>query len=695
MESTDSFKLTPKQKKKNRQRTNANFKRHPIKSFHVGGPIDAAEHYAINRSDVCDDIAQKLEAESYILLHAHRQAGKTSLIAPIVSLLLDRGFLPISVSLQGINEASFWESLYARMHAVCSAKINTPFSTSDSFLKAFETPNFDSRVIIVMDEFDMILSLSSKRNEILSTFRMLKTVNACDASKPYAISGILGIGVFHITELALPENTNTSSSFNISQCIRLEQPVLADVRMMFDEYGAQLSKDMREYCDDIYGRTHGHPGFTSLLGRILDEWVHRNGLNSITIGGWVAHMCGSLVYGELAQSSVVECVKASLLRVGKHVELAREITRTLLSGESISDPSSLSVDHFKAVNYMETEGIIVRVNTGSEQTIRFAAPLLRLALYSTFVTHIRTIPEGISLSITLIGSHTRELHMLNTLIQCLPFLDRNLLFQETSVGKDGIPFEFAYHFQLYGILLQMAVKINWRVTSEARSACSGCRKRMSIFVSNNGGRYGYELVANSSRNELWEHYNDQAIVYKKALNLSNVFVVNFISELPEDRPDWWHIESDPHVSVMHVYIPRPEKGNEIFVFHSMDKKEIVRISAAINRPQSTVLPHLETQLSLTTTPMGKPRTDWLMKMSPEKYETAWSILQDEKYILDGEYKSMIKLHNDLGIYCADDLMDVGLEIISRSMLTKLKLAPRNRLFRLLDMTVTVNDKAAS
>mmetsp|Transcript_25955 Transcript_25955/g.38439 ORF Transcript_25955/g.38439 Transcript_25955/m.38439 type:complete len:687 (-) Transcript_25955:43-2103(-) len=649
MESTDSFKLTPKQKKKNRQRTNANFKRHPIKSFHVGGPIDAAEHYAINRSDVCDDIAQKLEAESYILLHAHRQAGKTSLIAPIVSLLLDRGFLPISVSLQGINEASFWESLYARMHAVCSAKINTPFSTSDSFLKAFETPNFDSRVIIVMDEFDMILSLSSKRNEILSTFRMLKTVNACDASKPYAISGILGIGVFHITELALPENTNTSSSFNIAQCIRLEQPVLADVRMMFDEYGAQLSKDMREYCDDIYGRTHGHPGFTSLLGRILNEWVQRNGLNSITIGGWVAHICGSLVYGEVAQSSVVECVKASLLRVGKHVELAREITRTLLSGESISDPSSLSVDHFKAVNYMETEGIIVRVNTGSEQTIRFAAPLLRLALYSTFVTHICSIPTGVSLSITLLGSHTRELHMLNTLMQCVPFFDRKSLFHETSLRKDGTPFEFAYHFQLYGILLQMAVKINWRVTSEARNACAGFRKRMDIFVSNNGSRYGYELVANSSRDRLVAHYNDQAVVYRTALNLSKVFVVNFISELPEDRPDWWHIENDPLVSVVHVYIPRPEKGNDIFIFHSKDKKEIISISADNAQSQSTVLDLPMTQLSLAPAPNSENCAD------SNAIETVWMILQDEKCFHENDRSGFQAFADKEGLRSADYL----------------------------------------
>jgi hypothetical protein len=180
-----------------------------------------------------------------------------------------------------------------------------------------------------------------------------------------------------------------------------------------------------------------------------------------------------------------------------------------------------------------------------------------------FSSDTPSIPVGVTLCM---HGATRELHLLNTLMQCLPFLDRKSLFDETQLKGNGPPSEFAYHYQLYCILMQMAGRMNWRVTSAARNESGGSKKRLDIFIANNGNRYGMELVVDVDEAGLRKRYTDQAIHYKSALQLSKVIVVNFISTFPtEQQPLWWWMADDQDVSVIHVFIPREEPA--CYIFH--------------------------------------------------------------------------------------------------------------------------------
>ena len=59
------------------------------KCFYVGGPIDPARHYYVHRERETIDIVNLIEF-NYVLLHAHRQAGKSSMIKPIILALTEK-----------------------------------------------------------------------------------------------------------------------------------------------------------------------------------------------------------------------------------------------------------------------------------------------------------------------------------------------------------------------------------------------------------------------------------------------------------------------------------------------------------------------------------------------------------------------------------------------------------------------------
>jgi hypothetical protein len=144
---------------------------------------------------------------------------------------------------------------------------------------------------------------------------------------------------------------------------------------MFAEFSQQQigSPDLTLYCEDIYGRASGHLGLISLLGKIFSDWIKSIGLKQISIGGWVAYMTGNKVYGEIIQSSCVRCILSRLGHRRNEDFLARNIIRMLLCADCIANPSRQSDEHMRAVNYLETEGIIVCQH---DETLRFSAPLI-------------------------------------------------------------------------------------------------------------------------------------------------------------------------------------------------------------------------------------------------------------------------------------------------------------------------------
>jgi hypothetical protein len=527
------------------------------KKFYVGGPICREEHYYVSRDDEINSIVQKLLShDNYVLLHAHRQAGKSSLLLPITELLEEKEHVVLSISLQGIgSDDNFWKSLCERIHIVHRVE-GFKFHDADGFLKFFDWANFEKNVYLMLDEIDQLLSVPKICENFLSALRAMKTMRSTNSKKTFALAGILGIGVFHVSKLIL--SGSKISPFNTSDLFRLPQPSEEAVCQMFTSFGSDVDLDLAVFGRDIYGRTRGHLGLTSLLGKFLQEWVMGNlqSKNRITIGGWVASLCNSRFAGYLSQSPCIMTILPSLSVNNPISRSARNFVCDLLNSMgSLADPSITSPYLREVIDYLEIEGIVVRIEVGDLIEVQLAAPLLRVVLLSYFnVVDQRRVPNWVQLPMK--NGYSRHLELLSCIRQSLPFMDRTRIYHESSLKKNGTPTEFSYHFELYRVLSTMASAISWVVTSEARNAAEGINKRLDIYVASNGSRYGFELIADATKAQLNSHYTDQAKIYKDALVLSELMVVNFISEIPDgNRPLWWFITEDPDITIIHVHLP--------------------------------------------------------------------------------------------------------------------------------------------
>ena len=539
------------------------------KCFYVGGPIDPVRHYCVHRERETIDIVNLIEF-NYVLLHAHRQAGKSSMIKPIILALTEKSAnsITISVNLQGLEEYNFWESLWQRMHSACKTSPMMKFRSSSEFLDAFSYDNFSGRrVYLILDEIDHLLNLPISRESFLSALRSIRTGNTTTDTKPYAIYGILGIGVLHVNKLSDATGPQ-HSPFNVAQLFHLPQPQLHDIVQMFSEYGTTINCDLTVFTEDIFGRTGGHLGLASLLGKILQEWIHSfkpTNRKGITIGAWVGHLSNTrLLAGQIDASHSIHSILPCLSGKDEHIVTSRQILFHLMNGpEFMRDPSQQSKLDKDAVDFLEIIGVVVR--EPREGNIRFSAPLFRIVFFKYFSERIEKefIPTGLVLPMindsNTLDTNTLDvntLDLIGCIQQSLPLFDREVLYHQLSLDTNGFPVDFAFHFQLHCILSRMASRMNWFTNSEARNAAGKNRKKLDIFVANNAHKYGFEILGDASKAELSEHCSRQANVYKKELSLRKVLMINFLPHLPQKRPKWWFNTDDVDISVVHVHLPQ-------------------------------------------------------------------------------------------------------------------------------------------
>ena len=69
------------------------------KCLYVGGPIDPVRHYYVHRKREIMGIANVIES-NYVLLHAHRQAGKSSMIRPIILAPKQKSASSVTISVR-------------------------------------------------------------------------------------------------------------------------------------------------------------------------------------------------------------------------------------------------------------------------------------------------------------------------------------------------------------------------------------------------------------------------------------------------------------------------------------------------------------------------------------------------------------------------------------------------------------------
>ena len=175
---------------------------------------------------------------------------------------------------------------------------------------------------------------------------------------------------------------------------------------------------------------------------------------------------------------------------------------------------------------------MVRVEVGDFFKVQLAAPLLRVVPLSYFNAFDQSrVPYWLQLPMK--NHRNRQLDLLCCIRQSLPFMDRKRMDHHGCLKNSGVPVDSSYHFEVYCVLSAMALTIGWFVTSETRNAAEGINKRLYIYIASNGSRYEFELMADATEVQLTSHYTDQVKTYKNAVELDELMLINFISEIPD------------------------------------------------------------------------------------------------------------------------------------------------------------------
>ena len=98
----------------------------------------------------------------------------------------------------------------------------------------------------------------------------------------------------------------------------------------------------------------------------------------------------------------------------------------------------------QVIDYLEIEGIVVRIEVGDVCEVQLAAPLLRVVLLPYFnVLDQSQVPNWVQLPMK--NGCSRQLELLTCIRQSLPFMDRKRIYHESSLKKNGTPANFRCH----------------------------------------------------------------------------------------------------------------------------------------------------------------------------------------------------------------------------------------------------------
>jgi hypothetical protein len=435
--------------------------------FCVDGPVNPRLHFVANRKLWHAEVARTLCRGSYVLLHAHRQGGKTSAIRGVrraIQKQRQHGHLVLTVSLKGENlssGAAAWRSLalairdcapsvrqqlpHGTVRAFSAAAGELLFTDFDSFLAFFELENWGGhRVVLIIDDFDGLLAAPAEvQADVLCALRVIRDSPAYvddDDPPPYALHAVLGMGVYRMLTLCHPcTGRSFDPPFYVASAVTPPDPTPDDVRAMFHDYDAEYGVSTApDVVDDIMVYAGGHVGLLSLLGQQLhvlytnmatapttvgaaqptaDSSSTGRPLASVSMTQWRSWLCHT---DTVARLRLVPTVQAAIQtvhspRAGPVVAYSlRYMVLTMLAqagDHSRALYTGRDPEIVEALELMLSEGVVVQVNGG----YRFASQLHRLLLFETMGTMCDWgIPAGLDVPCLEDGS----MDMSATLLSC-------------------------------------------------------------------------------------------------------------------------------------------------------------------------------------------------------------------------------------------------------------------------------------
>ena len=273
-----------------------------MRRFGTQGRVYPERHYVVSRTEEIADFIDRIKDGRYVVLFAPRQTGKTTFFRFALDTLTATSsrYLPIQLNFEtykNLSAPDFYEALSKRVRreitsvfqkregapteALTRFLSNAKFTNHISMMEFFEAfaellecHDKDSKVVLIIDEFDGIPQAA------LSDFlHALRDIYLSDEKRcPHSV-GI--VGVKSITQLNYDRSV---SPFNIQDEFHLPNFTRQQVQELLAQYTDEVGQAFApEVMDTLHRQTAGQPFLVNRFAQILTETLNIPKTETITM----------------------------------------------------------------------------------------------------------------------------------------------------------------------------------------------------------------------------------------------------------------------------------------------------------------------------------------------------------------------------------------------------------------------------
>ena len=366
-----------------------------MKKFHSYGPVDAEDHFCVERQELIQQctnqlIGHQVKGGHYFTIWAPRQTGKTWIIRQSVKQIKKfyaDTFIVGDISMQGYGLTQKDDPVsvfFNRSRKVLNNKFDlnvNEVNSWDQWLELFEKKSgcFKKPLILLIDEFDKLPQ--DIIDQAVSMFRDIY-LNRED----YMLHGLALIGV----RAVLGVESKKGSPFNVQRSIHIPNLTLSEVRKMFNDYQSESNQKIEPHVvDTLYEKTKGQPGLVGWFGELLTEKYNTAPDKIIGMNLW------NEVYSNACDIEHNNTVQNIIIK-GKTEY--KEYVLKLYNQSNIR----FTFDS-NWCNYMFMHGLItyekIRDKNQYKIICRFSSPFIQERLYNAFIIDMRDSQDDFILAL--------------------------------------------------------------------------------------------------------------------------------------------------------------------------------------------------------------------------------------------------------------------------------------------------------
>lgn len=505
-----------------------------MRKFSSYGAVSKKNHYYVPRTELINKAHLQLLGEDpdegghYITVWAPRQTGKSWLLLEVVERLQESDDYEVAIltmqSAKNIKTAEGVLKLLVTELRRWFGRADFPDVTEwDQLRELFTSAYFDKPLILILDEFDAMLSeyIDAFANEFRTIHTHRRNVgDSASSEKTFILHSLALIGVRSVLGV---ENVS-GSPFNVQRSVHVPNLTEGEVASMFRWYEEESGQAVEDaVVERLFYETRGQPGLVSWFGELLTETYNRHEATITYHDFEIAFANGLKV---LPNNNILNII--SKVRQEPYVETIYELFRTDEKVEfSYDDPH---------INFLYLNGVIDQsTEDQSNFYVRFASPFVQKRLFSYFARqffgHLGRLYDPFEdMSETITDTTLSVPHLMCRYEAYLHQNREQILKDAPRRETDDRVMEAIFHFSLYTWLYQFLTEFGGQVTPEFPTG----NGQIDLLVTYGDRLYGIEVKSFTNQKQ-YRSALGQAARYGKQLKQSEIWLVFFVEAVNDEN----------------------------------------------------------------------------------------------------------------------------------------------------------------